>query len=38
MMRTWLRRAASRLNAKECTEDALYPKLVEAYVNCRTFT
>jgi tetratricopeptide (TPR) repeat protein len=29
----WLRRAASRLNAKDCTEDALYPKLVEAYVN-----
>lgn len=29
----WLRRAASRLNAKECTEDALYPKLVEAYVH-----
>ncbi len=28
----WLRRAASRMNAKECTEDALYPKLVEAYV------
>ena len=29
----WLRRAASRLNAKECTEDSIYPKLVEAYVN-----
>lgn len=29
----WLRRAASRLNAKECTEDAIYPKMVEAYVN-----
>ncbi|NNC70442.1 MAG: hypothetical protein HKN90_06435 [Flavobacteriaceae bacterium] len=29
----WLRRAASRLNAKECTEDPIYPKLVEAYVN-----
>lgn len=29
----WLRRAASRLNDKECTEDALFPKLVEAYVN-----
>ena len=29
----WLRRAASRLNAKECTEDAIYAKLVEAYVN-----
>ena len=29
----WLRRAASRLNAKECTADAMYPKIVEAYVN-----
>lgn len=29
----WLRRAASRLNAKECTDDAMYPKIVEAYVN-----
>lgn len=29
----WLRRAASRLFSKECTEDALYPKIVEAYVN-----
>jgi len=29
----WLRRAASRLNTKECTDDALFPKLVEAYVN-----
>ncbi len=28
----WLRRAASRLNSKECTEDPIYPKLVEAYV------
>jgi len=28
----WLRRAASRLNSKECTDDALYPKLVEALV------
>ena len=28
----WLRRAASRLNSKECTEDAIYSKLVEAYV------
>ncbi len=28
----WLRRAASRLNAKECTDDAMYPKIVEAYV------
>lgn len=29
----WLRRAASRLNAKECTDDPIYPKLVEAFVN-----
>ena len=29
----WLRRAASRLNSKECTEDPIYAKLVEAYVN-----
>ena len=29
----WLRRAASRLNTKECTDDAIFPKLVEAYVN-----
>jgi len=29
----WLRRAVSRLFAKECTEDALYPKMVEAWVN-----
>jgi len=29
----WLRRAASRLNAKECTDDAMYPKIVEAYVH-----
>jgi len=29
----WLRRAASRLNDKECTNDAMYPKIVEAYVN-----
>ena len=28
----WLRRAASRLNDKECTDDPIYPKLVEAYV------
>ncbi|MCK0130193.1 hypothetical protein MWU59_01655 [Flavobacteriaceae bacterium F08102] len=28
----WLRRAASRLNDKECTDDALYPTLVEALV------
>jgi len=29
----WLKRAVSRLNDKECTEDPLYPKMVEAYVN-----
>lgn len=29
----WLRRAASRMNGKECTSDPLYPKLVEAYVH-----
>ncbi len=29
----WLRRAASRLNTKECTEDPIYPKLVEAFVS-----
>jgi len=29
----WLRRAVSRLFSKECTEDALYPKMVEAWVN-----
>ena len=29
----WLRRAASRLNAKECTDEAIFPQLVEAYVN-----
>ena len=29
----WLRRAASRLNDKECTEDPIFPKLVEAFVN-----
>lgn len=29
----WLRRAASRLNVKECTEDPIFPKLVEAFVN-----
>jgi len=29
----WLRRAASRLNAKECTDDPIFPKLVEAFVN-----
>ena len=29
----WLKRAVSRLHHKECTDDALYPKMVEAYVN-----
>ncbi|MEN8186303.1 MAG: hypothetical protein ABFR05_04145 [Bacteroidota bacterium] len=29
----WLKRAVSRLNQKECTNDAIYPKMVEAYVN-----
>ncbi|MBT8385234.1 MAG: hypothetical protein KJO83_05955 [Bacteroidia bacterium] len=29
----WLRRAASRMAGKDCTSDALYPKLVEAYVH-----
>ncbi len=29
----WLKRAVSRLNDKECTDDPLYPKMVEAYVN-----
>ena len=29
----WLKRAVSRLNQKGCTDDALYPKMVEAYVN-----
>jgi len=29
----WLKRAVSRLNQKGCTEDALYPQMVEAYVN-----
>ncbi len=29
----WLRRAASRLNSKECTDDEMFPKLVEAFVN-----
>lgn len=28
-----LKRAVSRLNQKGCTDDALYPKMVEAYVN-----
>lgn len=27
----WLRRSASRLNNKECTEDPIFAKLVEAY-------
>lgn len=27
----WLRRAASRLNAKECTDDRIFTQLVEAY-------
>lgn len=29
----WMKRAVSRLNQKGCTDDALYPKMVEAYVN-----
>lgn len=29
----WLKRAVSRLFYKECTEDDLYPKMVEAWVN-----
>jgi tetratricopeptide (TPR) repeat protein len=29
----WLKRAVSRLHHKECTEDALYPIMVEAYVH-----
>ncbi|QCX40754.1 hypothetical protein FF125_20765 [Aureibaculum algae] len=28
----WLKRAVQRMYSKECTEDALYPKLVEAWV------
>ena len=28
----WLKRAVSRMFAKECTEDDLYPKMVEAWV------
>ncbi len=31
--KVWLKRAVSRLNQKGCTDDALYPKMVEAYVN-----
>ena len=30
---TWLKRAVSRLNQKECTDNPLYPQMVEAYVN-----
>lgn len=30
---TWLKRAVSRLNQKECTEDPIYATMVEAYVN-----
>ena len=30
---SWLKRAVSRLNQKECTDDPLYPQMVEAYVN-----
>ncbi|MDH3321405.1 MAG: hypothetical protein OEM04_00355 [Flavobacteriaceae bacterium] len=29
----WLKRAVSRLNQKGCTEAAIYPSMVEAYVN-----
>lgn len=29
----WLKRAVSRLNYKECTDNPLYPTMVEAYVN-----
>jgi len=29
----WLKRAVSRLHHKECTNDPLYPKMVEAYVH-----
>jgi len=29
----WLKRAVSRLNQKECTDNDMYPKMVEAYVN-----
>jgi tetratricopeptide (TPR) repeat protein len=29
----WLRRAVSRMYNKECTDDAFYPTLVEAYVH-----
>jgi len=30
---TWLKRAVSRLNQKECTDNPIYPEMVEAYVN-----
>ncbi len=30
---SWLKRSVSRLNQKGCTDDALYPTLVELYVN-----
>ena len=30
---TWLKRAVSRLNQKECTDNAIYGTMVEAYVN-----
>ena len=30
---SWLRRAVSRLNQKECTDNPLYSQMVEAYVN-----
>ncbi len=30
---TWLKRAVSRLNQKECTDNPIYPAMVEAYVN-----
>lgn len=29
----WLKRAVSRLHHKDCTDDPLYPKMVEAYVH-----
>jgi tetratricopeptide (TPR) repeat protein len=29
----WLKRAVSRLNYKECTDNEMYPIMVEAYVN-----
>lgn len=29
----WLKRAVSRMFNKECTDDPIYPKMVEAYVN-----